>query len=104
MGRVVVAWRIRQYAWKVQRWTAVAGQTFVHAVANPLPPSVRTRAWGRDPAHERFPGPGILTPGRVPAQHTIGSLSDEHHGASAQVDAIDEDDVMNLIDDRVERP
>ena len=58
----------------------------------------------RDPAHERFPGPGILTPGRVPAQHMIRSLSDEHHGASVQVDTIDEDDVMNLINDRAERP
>ena len=59
---------------------------------------------GRDPAHERFPGTGILTPSRVPTQHTIGSLSDEHHGAGAQVDAVNEDDLMNLIDDRTERP
>ena len=58
----------------------------------------------RDPAHERFPGPGILTPSRVPTQHMIGCLSDEDHGASAQVDTVDEDDVMNLIDDRTERP
>ena len=58
----------------------------------------------RDPAHERFPGTGILTPSRLPTQHTIGSLSDEHHGASAQVDTIDEDDVMNLIEDRAKRP
>ena len=34
----------------------------------------------------------------------IGCLGDEHHGAWAQVDTIDEDDVMNLIDDRAERP
>ena len=59
---------------------------------------------GRDPAHERAPGPGILTPGRVPAQHVIGCLGDEYHGVSAQVDAVDEDDVMDLIDDRAERP
>lgn len=58
----------------------------------------------RDPAHERFPGTGILTPGRVPTQHAIGCLSDEDHGASAQVDAVNEDDLMNLIDDRTERP
>lgn len=58
----------------------------------------------RDPAHERFPGTGILTPSRVPAQHAIGSLSDENHGASAQVDTTDEDDVMNLIDDWAEMP
>ena len=58
----------------------------------------------RDPAHERFPGTGILTPRRLPTQHAIGCLGDEHHGASAQVDAVDEDDVMNLIDDRAERP
>jgi len=31
-------------------------------------------------------------------------LSDKDHGASAQVDAVDEDDVMDLIDDRAERP
>ena len=37
---------------------------------------------GRNPAHERAPGPGILTPGRLPAQHTIRCLSDEDHGAS----------------------
>ena len=47
---------------------------------------------------------GILTPSRVPTQHTIGSLSDENHGASAQVDTVNEDDLMNLIDDRTERP
>lgn len=46
LGRVVVAWRIRQYAWKVQRWTRVVGQMFVHAFAKPLPPSVTTRAGG----------------------------------------------------------
>ena len=59
---------------------------------------------GRDPAHERAPGPRVLTPSRVPAQHAVGCLGDEHHGAWAQVDAVDEDDVMNLIDDRAERP
>ena len=59
---------------------------------------------GRDPAHERFPGTRILTPSRVPTQHMIGCLGDEHHGVSPQVDAVDEDDVMNLIDDRAERP
>ena len=104
MGRVVVAWRIRQYAWKVQRCTRVVGQTFLHALANPLPPSVMTRAGGRDPAHERFPGTGILTPSRVPTQHAIGSLSDENNGASAQVNTVNEDDLMNLIDDRAKRP
>ena len=59
---------------------------------------------GRDPAHERAPGPRILTPSRIPAQHTIGCLGDKHHGVSAQVDTVDEDDLMNLIDDRAERP
>ena len=59
---------------------------------------------GRDPAHECFPGPGILTPGRVPAQHVIGSLGNEYHGVSAQVDAVDEDDLMHFIDDRAKRP
>ena len=59
---------------------------------------------GRDPAHERAPGPRILTPSRVPAQHMIGCLGDEHHGVSPQVGAVDEDDVMNLIDDRAKRP
>ena len=59
---------------------------------------------GRNPAHERAPGPGILTPGRVPAQHAIGCLGNEYHGVSAQVDAVDEDDLMHLIDDRAERP
>ena len=40
---------------------------------------------------------GILTPSRVPPQHMIGTLSDENHSASAQVDTIDEDDVMTLM-------
>ena len=95
LGRVVVAWRIRQYAWKVQRWTRVVGQMF---------PVGDDQGWGRDPAHERFPGPGILTPRRIPAQHAIGCLGDEHDGAWAQVDAVNEDDLMNLIDDRAKRP
>ena len=30
-------------------------------------------------------------------------MGDEDHGVSAQVDAVEEDDVMNLIDDRAER-
>ena len=59
---------------------------------------------GRDPAHERAPGPRILTPSRIPTQHMIGCLGDENNGASAQVDTVDEDDLMNLIDDRAERP
>ena len=59
---------------------------------------------GRDPAHESFPGTGILTPSRVPTQHAIGCLGDEDHGASAQVDTVNEDDLMNLIDDRAKRP
>ena len=62
------------------------------------------QGWGCDPAHERAPGPRILTPGRVPTQHAIGSLSDENNGASAQVNAVDEDNLMHLIDDRAERP
>ena len=70
----------------------------------PTAPVSDDQGRGRDPAHERFPGTGILTPSRVPAQHMIGCLGDEHHGVSAQVDAVDEDDVMNLIDDRAERP
>ena len=59
---------------------------------------------GRDPAHERAPGPRILTPSRIPTQHTIGCLGDKHHSPSAQGNTVDEDDVMNLIDDRAERP
>ena len=58
----------------------------------------------RDAAHERFPGTRILAPSRVPTQHAIGSLSDENHGTSAQVNTVNEDDVMNLIDDRAKRP
>ena len=76
---------------------------FLHALA---PPALvgDDQGWGRDPANERAPGPGILTPGRVPAQHAIGCLGDEHYGVWAQVDAVNEDDLMNLIDDRAERP
>ena len=70
----------------------------------PAAPISDDQGWGRDPAHERAPGPGILTPSRVPTQHMIGCLGDEHDGAWAQVDAIDEDDLMNLIDDRAKRP
>ena len=70
----------------------------------PTAPVSEDQGRGRDRAHERFPGPGILTPRRLPTQHTIGCLSDENNGASAQVDAVNEDDLMNLIDDRAERP
>ena len=59
---------------------------------------------GRDPAHERAPGPRVLAPGRVPAQHAIGCLGDKHHGISAQVNTVDDNDLMNLIDDRAKRP
>ena len=70
----------------------------------PTAPVSDNQGRGRDRAHERFPGTGILTPGRLPSQHMIGCLGDENHGAGAQVNTIDEDDVMNLIDDRAERP
>ena len=64
----------------------------------PTPPISDDQGREHDPAHERFPDTRILTPSRVPTQHMIGSLSDEHDGAWAQMDAIDEDDLMNLID------
>ena len=70
----------------------------------PAAPVGHDQGWGRDPAHERAPGPRVLAPGRVPSQHAIGCLGDKDHGAAAQVDAVDEDDVMGLIDDRAERP
>ena len=70
----------------------------------PAAPVSDDQGRGRDPAHERFPGPRILTPSRIPTQHAIGCLGDEHHGVSPQVDTVDEDDLMNLIDDRAERP
>ena len=70
----------------------------------PAAPVGHDQGWGRDPAHERAPGTGILTPSRVPTQHAIGSLSDENNGASAQVNTVNEDDLMNLIDDRAKRP
>jgi len=31
-------------------------------------------------------------------------LSDENNGASAQVNTVNEDDLMNLIDDRAKQP
>ena len=34
----------------------------------------------------------------------IGCLGDKDHGASAQVNTVNEDDLMNLIDDRAKRP
>ena len=77
---------------------------FLARFCEPTAPVGDDQGRWRDPAHERFPGSGILTPGRVPAQHAIGSLSDENYGASAQVDTVNEDDVMNLIDDWAERP
>ena len=54
--------------------------------------------------HEGLPDLRILAPGRVPSRHAIGCMGDEHHGVSAQVDAVEEDDVMNLIDGQAERP
>ena len=77
---------------------------FVHALANPLPPSVTTKAGGAIRLMSAPQAPRVLTPSRIPAQHAIGCLGDKHHGASAQVDAVDDNDVMDLIDDRAERP
>ena len=70
----------------------------------PAAPVGHDQGRGRDPAHERAPGPRVLTPSRVPTQHAIGSLSDKDHGAAAQVNTVNEDDLMNLIDDRAKRP
>ena len=70
------------------------------------PPAPISDDQGRehDPAHERAPGPGILTPSRIPTQHTIGCLGDKHHSPSAQGNTVDEDDLMKHIDDRAKRP
>ena len=83
---------------------ARGGPDLLARCGEPTAPVGDNQGRGRDPAHERAPGPRILTPSRVPTQHMIGCLSDEHHGVSPQVDTVDEDDVMNLIDDRAERP
>ena len=83
---------------------ARGGPDLLARPGEPAAPVSDDQGRGRDPAHERAPGSRILTPGRVPAQHAVGCLGDEYHGVSPQVDAVDEDDVMNLIDDRAERP
>ena len=103
-GRVVVAWRIRQYAWKVQRCTRVVGQILLHAVANPLPPSVTTRAGGAirlmsAPQAREF---SLLAAYQPSTQSGVWAMSTT--AFSAQVDAVDEDDLMHFIDDRAERP
>lgn len=51
-----------------------------------------------------LPGPenSRSRPRPSPARNRV--CGDEDHGASAQVDAVEEDGVMNLIDDWAERP
>ena len=83
---------------------ARGGPDLLACPRKPAAPVGHDQGRGCDPAHKRAPGPGILTPGRIPAQHTIRCLGYKHHGASAQVDIVNEDDLMNLIDDRTERP
>ena len=83
---------------------ARGGPDLLARCREPTAPVSNHQHRGRDPAHERTPGPRILTPSRVSPQHAIRCLGDEHHGVSAQVDTIDEDDIMNLIDDRADRP
>ena len=77
---------------------------FLHALAKPLPPSVTTRAGGAirlmsAPQAREF---SLLAAYQPSTQSGVWAM--EHHGASAQVDTVNEDDLMNLIDDRAERP
>ena len=81
----------------------MAGQTFLHALANPLPPSVTTRASGAirlmsAPQAREF---SLLAAYQPSTQSGVWAMSTT---APAQVDTVDEDDLMNLINDRAERP
>ena len=60
---------------------ARGGPDVLAGFREPAAPVSDNQGRGRDPAHERAPGPRILTPSRVPTQHAIGSLSDENNGA-----------------------
>lgn len=55
---------------------------------------------GRDPLHESRPRPRVLTARHVPAQHVLLTAGDQHDRFTAQVNPVDEHDLMNLIDER----
>lgn len=82
---------------------ARGGPDLLACFGEPTAPIREDQLWGGNPAHEGLPSSGVLTPGRVPSQHVIGPLGDEDHGIAAQVDTVNEDDLMDLINDRAER-
>ena len=68
-------------AWKVHRWTRVFGQAFLRAFSKPLPPSVTTTSGG-----------------------AIRFMSNQDDRFAAQVDPVNEHDLMHLIHHRINRP
>ena len=78
----------------------MVGQILLQAFANPLPPSVTTRAGG---AIRLMSAPQAREFSLL-AAYQPSTQSGVWASASAQVDAVDEDDLMDLIDDRAERP
>lgn len=60
--------------------------------------------WWGDPVHERFPGARVLTACHIPAQDEIPGLSNQYDRFAAQVDPVNEHDLMHLIHHRSKRP
>lgn len=60
--------------------------------------------WWGDPVHERFPGARVLTACHIPAQDEIPGLSNQDDRFAAQVDRVNEHDLMHLIHHRGEGP
>ena len=54
--------------------------------------------------HERRPGPRVLRPGHVPADHVFFRGRDEDHDVAREVDAVDEHHAVHLAGLRGERP
>ncbi|MBB6333575.1 hypothetical protein HD592_000140 [Schaalia hyovaginalis] len=91
-----------------------------HVEGAPLNPSVRPRFLSgllkaappirhhhdrrRDPVHEGLPRTRVLTPCDIPAQHMLSCLGDQHDRFTPQVQAVNEDDLVDLIHDRRQGP
>lgn len=103
MGRMVVACLMVPNAWKVHRYPRVR-PGFLAGFFEATAPIRHHHVWWGDPVHERFPGARVLTACHIPAQDEILGLSNQYDRFAAQVDPVNEHDLMHLIHHRSKRP
>ena len=86
------------------RISSTTGPDVLARLLKPASPISDHQQGRGDPVHERFPGARVLTACHIPAQDEIPGLSNQDDRFAAQVDPVNEHDLMHLIHHRSKRP